>query len=376
MIARPDSVRVRLSLACLLTLLLVAPVSAQTPAPLAVETKVTPDFPSGIAFEATVPIEPGIAISRASLFYRIAGDATLNEAPVALSIPGAEGVDVALSRFVDLQSAFIPPGVTLEFFWELETGNGDMLRTAWDSTRWIDSRFDWETAQSGQVTLHTYGMDEEFAEWMLDESRTTLEDLHQRYDLDDIGPVSIWIYPDSGDFAGTRQVNTREAIAGISYPGASLIVAVVPDGNEREFGRVIPHEISHQALNQAIANPFAPPPLWLDEGLATHYQTGGTGHYPGLVWRAASEGVLFDITSLNVSFPHQSAQATLAYASSWSVVEYIQTVYGAEGLGRLIAAFGDGLPVDDAVRRALGVPVDELNGAWHQWILDQGDPDG
>lgn len=368
--------RLRSTLACLILVLgLVAPVTAQPATPVASGTTTVPDFPTGITFEVTIPVGQGVKVDAASLFYRVAGDPTLNEVTVAPNNLVAGDDSVSLSRFVDLQTAFVPPGVPLEYFWEIATSEGTIATTP-ETVPWIDSRFDWDVASSNQITLHSYGMSSDFVSWMLDQSQQTLDDLESRYGLEEVPPISIWVYPDSGDFSGTRQVNTRESIAGISYPGSSLIVSVVPDGNKREFGRVIPHEISHQALFRATANPFAPPPLWFDEGLATHYQTGGTDHYAAMVWRAATSGTLFDIASLNVSFPFQPAQATLAYAASWSMVDYLEKTYGADGIARVIAAFGEGYPADEAMQRALGLPIETLNANWHQWVLDQGEPGG
>lgn len=367
------------AIACLLLLLWVAvPALARSADPIVVEveTQATSSFPEGIAFEAEIPVESGTDITDASLYYRVASDPTLNEASVA---PDAlvEGDDhVSVARFIDLQTAYIPPGVSLEFFWELTITGGDTVVTTPESVLWIDSRFDWDVSNSEQITLYTYGMTADFVAWMLEQSQATLDDLESRYGLDPVGTIAIWIYPDSGDFSGARQPNMRESVAAIAYPGSSLVVAIVPDGNEREFWRVIPHEISHQVLFHATDNPFAPPPIWLDEGLATHYQTGGTDHYAAMVWRAASSGTLFDITSLNVSFPYQPFQATLAYAASWSIVDYIEATWGPDGIARLIAAFGEGLPVDEAIEAALDVSPSQLNTDWHAWVLEQGDPDG
>ena len=352
----------------------VARVDATPATTTSVVTDVAPEFPAGITFSARIPLQPGQQIDNVSLSYRIASDDTLN-----LSLVPAGSVvvnnDVAtVVVFVDLQTAFVPLGVSLTFFWEVSHTGEVVLSTHEESTLWIDTRFDWDINTSEQVTIYTYDMSDKFVQWMLTASQATIDDLEQRYGLDAIAPVAIWIYAESADFAGTRQMNTREAIAGLSYPGASLIVAVIPDGNQREFGRVVPHEISHQALFHATENPYGSPPLWLDEGLATHYQTGGTDHYARMVWRAHDQGTLFDIISLNASFPFQPAQATLAYASSWSVVDYIETTYGPEGISRLIEAFGEGLPVEDAIEQALGISSSQLNTDWHEWIADQGEP--
>lgn len=368
--------QLRAALACLVLLLwVVAPVAAQPATPVAAKTQATLHFPTGIDFEATFPYESSAGIAGASLYYRVASDPTLNQAFVAPDALVASEDHVSVSRFVDLQTAYVPPGVSLEFFWEIATGDGGTIVTEPESTLWIDDRFDWDVSTSEQITLYTYGLPEDFTTWMLDQSQATLDDLESRYDLDEVETIAIWIYSDSSDFAGARLTNMRESIAGVSYPGSSLITAVVPNGSEREFGRVIPHEISHQALFHATDNPFSPPPLWLDEGLATHYQIGGTDHYAAMVWRAASTHSLFDITSLNASFPYHPAQATLAYASSWSMVEYIETTYGADGIARLVSAFAEGRPVDNAVDMALGVPADQLNTDWHAWVLENGNPD-
>lgn len=342
-----------------------------TPNVSGVTTTVENQFPQGMHMSVQVQATD---VTEAALYYRVAQDETLNLVVVPPANITANPDGTEFQAFIDFQLDYLPPGVTISWFWEYSTGEGEPGRTAEETGQWRDTRFEWDMLESDQVELYTYDASDEFASWMLEESQATIDDLEQRYGLDEIEPVSIWIYPDYDGFTATMQANTRESVAGMSYPGASVILAIVPDGNEREFGRVILHEISHQVLFHATENPFGYPPLWLDEGLATHYQTGGTDHYPGMVWRAAEADTLFDITSLNASFPFQPAQATLAYASSWSMVEYIESTYGAEGIARLIDAFGDGLPADKAIEEALGVPAQQLNSDWHSWIIDQGDP--
>jgi len=351
------------------------PASAQgaTTGTRAITTVTEPDFPVGITFSTNIPLHDISFQSedRVALNYQVSTDETLNLALVPRSAVIMQDGHLSISVFVDLQTSFVPPGVSLTYYWEISSQDGTYTRSIPESTLWTDTRFDWEIHTSDQVTIYSYGMSEDFAQWMTDEAQATIDDLESRYGIDQIEPLAIWVYPNSEDFSGTRQMNTREAIAGLSYPGASLIAAVVPNGNEREYGRVIPHEISHQVVFHATENPFAFPPLWLDEGLATHYQTGGTDHYPAMVQRAQAEGNLFDITSLNTSFPFQPAQASLAYASSWSIVGYIETTYGPEGIALLLDAFAQGLPVDEAVTQALGVSSQQLNHDWHQWVSDQ-----
>jgi hypothetical protein len=207
---------------------------------------------------------------------------------------------------------------------------------------------------------------------MLEETQAVIDDLETRYGLQQIDPVTIWIYPDYEAFAATMQPNSRESVAGVSYPASSLITAIIRDGDDREYGRVIPHEISHQVLYHATNNPFTFAPLWLDEGLATHYQVGGSAHYAGMVLDAAEDDRLFAITSLNASFPYSAAQASLAYGASWSFVEYLEQTYGPEGIAALIDAIATGVSTDEALEQAFGATSGELNDAWHDWVLDEG----
>lgn len=339
---------------------------------VAIASTVTTEFPIGATFSATIPVEPPSTVSRGALYYRIGTDETLNMAAVPAAGIGSENGNVAVSVFINFQAARVPLGVSLTWFWELSSDESTVISTADESMLWMDNRFDWESYASGQVNLYTYDTSPEFAQWMLDQSQSTLDDLEARYGLDQVEPVAVWVYPDPEAFASTRHVNTRGAIAGISYPGASVIAATIRDGDEQEFGRVVPHEISHQVLFHATENPFSSPPLWFDEGLATHYQTGGTDHYAEMVQRAWAEGMLFDITSLNVSFPFNPSQATLAYASSWSMIQYLEVTYGPAGVSRLIEAFGMGVSTDNAIREALGISAAELNDAWHVWVGEQG----
>ncbi len=69
-----------------------------------------------------------------------------------------------------------------------------------------------------------------------------------------------------------------------------------------------------------------------------------------------------------MSFPFKPAQATLAYATSWSAIEYIQVTYGDEGIARLIDAFGCRVPYGDAIEAALGVGNEQLNDDWTAWV--------
>jgi hypothetical protein len=337
--------------------------------PVDTTTRTEASFPQGVTFSAAVPLPTSDAdVDLVQLLYRIGSDSTLNLEIIAPSDFAVSVGTVEISTFVDLLSAFVPLGVDLTFHWEVMLADGTITESAEETVQWKDSRFDWEERTSEQVRLYTYGGSDEFADRMLQDSQATIDGLEAHYSLHAIPRLTIWIYPSYEDFNGTMQGNMRESIAALTYPGLDTIVGIVPDGDTNEFLRVVPHEISHQVLFAATEDAFGPPPLWFDEGLATHTQIGGTASYGDMVAKAEAEGRLFDIQSLNNSFPYQPQQATLAYASAWSMISYIETRWGQEGIARLIEAFGSGISEEDAVRSALDVSIEELNDGWKAWI--------
>lgn len=361
--------------ALLLTMLVFLPVPAafatQPATPLAVEvsTETEVEFPQGMRFAAEIPMPQADAeVETVQLLYRIASDPTLNLEIVPAEDVAVDAGVVRIDTFVDFLTGFVPLGVELTFSWEVILADGSVITTADEATQWRDARFDWEMMSTDQVRLYVYDTDDDFAEMMLEESQATIDALESTYGLDAIPPLAIWVYPSFEDFSGTFQGNSREAIAGVTYPGMDTILAIVPDGDEREFGRVVPHEISHQVLFAATENAYGPPPVWFDEGMATHTQIGGTDFFPEMVANAHENGTLFDIQSLDASFPFQPQQATLAYASSWSMITYIEERWGPQGIAGLIDAFATGLGIEAAVPHALDITLDELNTAWKAWV--------
>lgn len=339
----------------------------QSVAALSVDSEVTLNFPVGIDIVSEIAWDDGFAGARVDLLYTVGEDETVT---LAFVPPGTIRPDgrMEVTATLDLQAQFVPSGVAIDFWWRIVDESGTLAESMSQRADWYDDRWDWQVRETDQVRIHSYGHETDFVDEMLDSAQATVTELEQRYALERSAPLDIWVYPTLEDFREAQQPNSRESIAGASYPGYFLIVAVVPDGSTGEVGRVILHEVSHQVLYQATANPFTYPPLWFDEGMATHFQIGGTDGYMEMVIRALGDDALFDISSLEVSFPYQPAQATLAYAASWSIVEYIEVTYGDEGISALIGAFATGAPYDDALVIALGIDGDGLNEAWQAWV--------
>jgi hypothetical protein len=315
------------------------------------------DFPNGITF--SVEFDTDEPIARAELFYTSDGDESLR----LVTVPVTDPYTRSLSYFLDLRIYYYPPGIDMIFQWRLTGENG----------RTIDDRFEWQFTETPNVRVATYAGGEAFAQQILDSAQTAIDRIQADLGAELDQQVRLWAYANTDDFGGTKAPNSEQWSVGVAYPSLKVILAVLPPGDVTEVGRVVPHEISHQVISQAIDNPFNHLPTWLDEGIAVNYQENGNSHFPGMVQQAADDGVLFSIMALNASFPYDGNQATLGYAQSFSIVNFIRDTWGADGLADLVAIYRTGVSHDEAALQTLGVNLPELDRLWKASLGYQGD---
>lgn len=342
-------------------------VRADSSAITVLSTDATSSFPSGATF--SISAESDAPIKTIELLYAESRLATYN-----LAVPSftpATRVDAKVET--DFQAAYVPAGIDLRYHWRITDQNGDSFETDEATLTWKDTRFDWTKVVSDQVEVYAYNGNEAFNKQILDSAQATVDRLEKAYDVPTSLPIRIWVYDARDDFAGSQATNSQEWIAGSAYPDLQVILAVLPEGNQREVGRVVPHEISHQVLHQAVLNPFNTVPTWFDEGLAVTSQENGAEDYRAVVQRASDEGRLMSIRSLNSEFPYDPALATLAYAESYSVVSFIKDHWGQQSITAMIEAYRTGVSHDDAAKQALGVDLDGLDRLWKENLGYAGD---
>ncbi|MGI8485292.1 MAG: peptidase MA family metallohydrolase [Thermomicrobiales bacterium] len=351
------------------------PVASPVAGGLDVHTEVAVDFPTGLHFKATLAAPGGridITTDEVDLIYQTGNE----DAEHLLIVSGSDltqssATTITVDTAIDLQQAGIPPGLELTFWWQVVRQGSRIAASTPERTLWFDNRQDWHELSSSQVQLHYFDLDPSFAQQILDSAQRTVTELESSYSLERSRMLSIWVYPDQASFRGSLPANSRDTIAGGSFIGYSLITAVIPNGSTSEIGRIIPHEVSHQVLFQVTQNPFTVLPVWFDEGMATHTQIGGTSAYMGMVINASRNDALFNLPSLAASFPFVPSQATLAYAVSWSAIDYIQQTYGEKGIASMIDAYKSGVSGDQVIQNALGITMEQLNADWKAWVASQ-----
>lgn len=353
-----------------LALLPVTPVSYRARAATAITVttdEATSDFPNGIDFK--LEARGDRPIQRIELLYRVADLETLN-----LEVPAfTPAQHVALTHQLDFRVNFQPSGIDVTYHWRLVDDQGNLTETDAKTLLWSDNRFTWQAVSSQDVTVYGYRNNDTFDKIVLNSAQSTVDKIKVTYGVENVTPIRIWVYNSKKDFTATQQGNSSDWVAGTAFPQLHVILAILPEGNQREVGRVVPHEISHQLLYQATKNPFNGPPTWFDEGLAVLNQDNGNEDFPAMVKDAAAKGHLFSIRALNSNFPYDPADAALAYAESYSVVRFIIETYGQDKLAAIIAAYRDGVSHDEALRRGIGVDLNELDRLWKQSLNYPGD---
>jgi hypothetical protein len=129
----------------------------------------------------------------------------------------------------------------------------------------------------------------------------------------------------------------------------------------KSLRQTVRHELTHIMLSRVtdVENM----PRWLNEGMALRV-SGELGRKSGWMIAAAKlRGALIPLADLDESFPETHEAASLAYAESLSIVNYIAETYGEEALLRLIRLLRD-QDFESALETALGVSLAALNDEW------------
>jgi hypothetical protein len=328
--------------------------------------EVTSAFPQGLNFHLEVDL--GSSIARADLLFSVGVHPTLIQTSAELD----ELTDTSIEHFVDLLYLGVPTGVTLSYHWHLQLDDGSFVETPTSQTDWFDDRFDWAAFETEDVTLYGYAGNDAFYEQAVQVAQDSVTALQQRFSAPERPePLRIWLYESQSDLSGAMSPNSRDWIGGVSYARYSLIAAVVPWDSDYSILRVIPHEVAHQIIYDTTQNPFNYPATWLDEGIAMAVQTVDLEGLDEMVEDAYVAGTLPSVQSLISEFGSDGDSTRLAYASSYSIVKFIEQTMGSEAIAELVSAYAEGKSHDETLRSVLEIDSAELNRQWRTHIESQ-----
>lgn len=256
----------------------------------------------------------------------------------------------------------IPPGSVVWWRWRVVDEQGGEHRTPRQTVVYGDDRFPWESYTSENITFHWYAGGSDFGQRLAGAVEDRLDVLQLGRELE--APVQAFIYETSEDVRGAILFAQAWA-GGLAFPSQNILLNTVDPEEFEDDLRIVVHELAHLLIGEVTFNCFGDLPRWLDEGLAV-YSEGGLPDFQRVSLQEAIDNrELISLRSLNSSFPASDTGATLSYALSYSLVNYMIDAYGWSKMQELLAVFSEGSTYEAAVERVYGLDLDSLEEAWH-----------
>ncbi len=313
-------------------------------------------FPDGLTFRLSASSDADI--QKATVRYEILPDGV-----PAYGVPQFQAgpqVEVTFQLQVNEGGLYLAPGAEIRYHWEIEDAAGHTLSTEPATFIYQDTRFEWQAASEGNVSVHWYG--DADAQSYLRVARDTLDRMSTLLGVQVDFPVKVWVYDDNDDMlpALPRQSQGQQIekrTAGVRV--ASDTVLMLADGG----GDILRHELTHVVTRVAGEGPYGGLPTWLDEGTAMYAQSEPGSGFTSALDGAVKRDSLLSVRSMT-SPTGDPNKATLFYGEAWSLVSFLVKEHGEGSFAQLYATFKDGSTADKALQKVYGFDQDGLEDAW------------
>lgn len=273
------------------------------------------------------------------------------------------GKDVKVDWTWDMrQSGSLPPGASVWWRWQVSDSNGEQFTSPSQTVTWLDNTHPWQVITGGDINLHYYQGGASFGRQLHDAAAQALARLAKDVGLGTDKPVDIYIYANADDLKDAV-LYEPSWMGGQAFPENNIvIIGVSPD--QVDWGMTTEaHELTHVLVGHLTFSCLGFIPTWLNEGLAK-YGAGGLQPYEQITFdQAVASDTLISLRSLVGNFP-ESDVAYLAYAESYSVVNYLIKTYGRDKMTAVLLDLRDGQTIDDSLQAKYGFDTDGLEAAW------------
>jgi len=164
-----------------------------------------------------------------------------------------------------------------------------------------------------------------------------------------------------------RRNTGSDIVVAYAVPQRNLIVLDTSRVYAKPFSleSTLEHELCHLLIHRNIERP----PRWLDEGVC-QWASGGIAEFTTedgkeALQKATVSGRLIGIKEL-VKFPPEDI--VLAYEESKSIVEYIVSEFGKQGILQILEYLKEGYSLDDSLQKGLSVTTSELDEKWQAYL--------
>lgn len=201
-------------------------------------------------------------------------------------------------------------------------------------------------------------------------AQEALTALSKRWDFVPKGPILVEVFNVHDDFA-VRTLGLPGMIGALGACFGRVVTMDSPKARppgEFNWGATLWHEMAHvitlQLSNQRI-------PRWLTEGISTFEETRARkewGREMELTFaRAMDAGEILTLKDLNSGFQNPRT-ISLAYYEASLLVEHIIGRFGEPKLRALVQSFAEGITSEEAIRKVLGVEVDDVQKSFDTFL--------
>jgi hypothetical protein len=329
------------------------------------KTTIEAEFPAYINFmvEASASAE----ITDISLHYRVIHDSyarVVSEGkPIFISAAAVSATWIWDMR----RSGGLPPGTAVEYWWTVTDAAGKSATSVPETYIFEDTRFQWRQVAQGNLILNWYSGSEGSARGLLTASLEGLEGLEAKTGARLTAPVRVYVYADTEDML-EAMIFPQDWTGAATYTDyATIIIGLSSDGEWNTDTMV--HELAHVVSYQMTRGPYSSLPVWLSEGFSMYAEGEMDLYFTSTLVSALNDDATITVRSLSCPFSADPALSYLAYAQSYSLVDYLVATYGQTGILELLDVFKRGADYDEALREVYGFDMDGLYGRWLEYAL-------
>jgi hypothetical protein len=355
-----------LFLTLLPVLLNARPASAQALSGIELENVVAlVDFGKQITFAATV--KSSVPIQGASIIVEDVIQGTSQIEPLLLHEDGRTEF-----RF-DTRQNILRPFSPLKWHYRFTLADGTFQTSDEYSVHYDDTRFQWQSLESGMLRVHWYAGGQDFGQAALNTARAGVDSVKHLIPAPLDQPVDFYIYASLSDLRGTLISGSQEWVAGHADPSLGVVMVAVEPGPAQEdtMQQRIPHELMHVMLYRAVGDGYRTIPAWLSEGTAGLAEIVTNAGYGPVLKQAVARSDWIPLGTVCSSFPEDSDRAFLAYAEARSFAHYLHEKYGSTRLLELATLYASGADCVQGPELAFGLPLSVLEEDWHASLVEQ-----
>ncbi|MBN2005953.1 MAG: hypothetical protein JXA21_21525 [Anaerolineae bacterium] len=312
-------------------------------------------------------LSPGSAAVESTLYLTIADTLTRN-----YTVPL---VDNQAQHVRDLHEYPFPPFAEITYWWEFTDSQGKIQTTDKTTFLYDDNRFRWRTLEKDGVVVHWVSGESSLMVTALDAALAARDQIQSTLQTLTADTITLYIYPSTHDLQSALLLTGHEWIGGKAYPEIGVILLAISPTAEAplKMNRDIPHEMTHKVLYDLVGSQgYDTLPIWLVEGLASHFELEPDANYALALDAADKAGTLIPLEQLCYPFSNDGDRVILAYAQSQSFVSYLQQTYGWSQLRALIEEYADGVSCSSGVVNVLADDLPTLDREWRVWLHQKG----